>query len=258
MAGMLGGNDETQTALEVRRARYLANLAALYRRDADLAAQIDALPFAAARPLEAARDGDATLKLVADDGREVYAHSRYKPREEAETFVANLPAADNSAFFISGLGAGHHVLALERRHQRPVLIVVEGDLGVIKSALCVQDLAGLIDDGRLILLTGNDRNVLRAKLNTCNADLMLGVQFVTLPHAQRCGVRFHEEMRRLLADYVAVAKLSIVTLLKNARITFKNVALNLPSYLAGPGVEALRGRAAGYPAIIVAAGPSRR
>jgi hypothetical protein len=238
------------------RQRYLVNLGVLYRRDPDLAARLDALPFTQAAQLEAARDGHATVRLTADDGREIYAHSRYRPLEEARRFVDTLPAPDNPTFFVSGLGIGYHLLELERRFDRPALIVAEDNLGLIKAALCLHDFSALISDGRLILLTCADNRVLHARLSACNADLMLGFHFVTLPHTRRCQVRFHEQMRRLLTDFVSFARMQMVTLLKTARVTFKNIAFNLPSYLEHPGVETLEDQAAGYPAIVVAAGPS--
>lgn len=241
---------------EACRHRYLANLAALYRRDQDLAVTIDALPFARGPRLETARDGTATVRLIDDDGREIHIHSRYRPLDEARRFVDNLPVVDNPTFFINGLGLGYHLLELERRHDRPVLLVAEQDLDLIKATLCLQDLAEPISEGRLIFLTSTDNAVLYRKLTACNADLMLGVQFVALPHARRIHGRFHEQIRRQLTDFVSVMRTQMVTLFKTARTTFQNVAFNLPAYLGQPGIEILQGRAAGYPAIIVAAGPS--
>ena len=80
-AGPPGGGADTV-------ARYLANLAAMYKRDPALAARIDALPFADLPALEFARDANPTLRVTADDGRPVYVHSRYRPIEEARKFVA--------------------------------------------------------------------------------------------------------------------------------------------------------------------------
>ena len=241
---------------DLARRRYLGNLAALYRRDAELAESVEAWPFAQAWTLEAARDGNATVQLTADDGRGIYVHSRYRPLEEAAKFLDNLPAVDNPTFFIGGLGLGYHLLELERRYDGPMLIVAEDDLGLLKAALCLHDFSGLIDNGRLILLTSTDKNALHRKLSTCNANVLLGLQILALPHTKRYHARFHEQMRRLLTDFVSVARTNLVTLLKNARITFKNIALNLPAYLGNRGIEVLQGKAAGYPAIVVAAGPS--
>ena len=238
------------------RQRYVANLGALYRRDPDLAAEIDALPFSAATGLEAARDGNATAQLTIDDGRTIHVHSRYRPLDEVEKFIAGQPVPEHPTFLLSGLGLGYHVLELERRHDRPVMIVGENDLGLIKAALCLHDLSAIIGDGRLILLTSTDNHLLHEKLTKVNADLVLGLHLIALPHSRRCNVEFHEQLRKLVTEFVAFARMQIVTLLKNARITFRNIAHNLPSYLAGPGIETLQGRAAGFPAIIVAAGPS--
>ena len=238
------------------RQHYLANLAALYRRDPELAAQVDALPFAQARTLEAARDGNFTVRLIADDGREIHAHSRYRPLDEAGRFVEDLSAVENPTFFISGLGLGYHLLELERRCDDPVLIVAEDDLGLLKSALCLHDFSGLIGSGRLIFLTLTDKNALHRKLSTCNANVLLGLKLAALPHTKRYHALFHEQMRRLLTDFVSVARTNMVTLLKNARITFKNIAMNLPAYLENRGIDEFQGRAARYPAIVVAAGPS--
>lgn len=249
-------------------ARYLANLAAMYRRDSALAARIDALPFADLPALEPARDTNPTLRVTADDGRPVYLHSRYRPIEEARKFVAaQLEDANpehaaqdaeqrNRTFVVSGIGLGYHLVELERLCDRPLLIVAEDDLARIKAAFCVVDLSELIADGRLILLTAADKLAVHEKMRLCSTDLMLGFRFLTLPGAQRVAERFHTDVRGQVTDFVRYYKMQMVTLLRNARITAQNVAFNLPSYLAGPGIEVLRGRGRGYPAILVAAGPS--
>jgi len=50
--------------------------------------------------------------------------------------------------------------------------------------------------------------------------------------------------------------MSLVTLVKNAEITARNIANNLPTYVASPSPDVLRQRLAGDPAVLVAAGPS--
>jgi len=50
--------------------------------------------------------------------------------------------------------------------------------------------------------------------------------------------------------------MSLVTLVANSRITCRNIANNLPRYLSTPPIDVLRERFAGYPGIVVSAGPS--
>ena len=50
--------------------------------------------------------------------------------------------------------------------------------------------------------------------------------------------------------------MSLMTLVTNSRITCRNVANNLPTYLATPPIDTLRDHFKGMPAVVVAAGPS--
>ena len=247
---------QTADPTDTLRQRYVANLAAIYRQDPALAAEIEAIPFAELPPLEQARDGNLTVRLSSDDGRDNYVHSRYRPVEEAERFVEKLPTEKANSFFLSGLGLGYHVRALEEQCDRPLIIVAEDNLPLLKAALAVTDLAPIIGDGRLVFLTTDNNTRLHQKLGACNADLMTGLHMAALPHTQRHHAQFHETLRKRMTDFMTFSRIQIFTLLRNARITFKNVASNLGHYLANPGVSTLHNRAAGYPAIIVAAGPS--
>jgi hypothetical protein len=255
---------------------YLNNLAALYTLDAPLAAQIEALPFASLPALEDARDGRPTVRLTADDGKEIYAHSRYKPLEEARMLVetqvqrkltrgeATEPPGGSdggddleyTCFVASGLGLGHHVAELDRRFSRPLIIVVEDDLALIKAALCVSDLSAPMRERRMAFLISNDKSRLHERLRPIMAAMMLGLTFITPAYTRRYHARFHTEMSAMLRDFVSFARLQVVSTVQNARTTCKNCAYNLPAYLRHPGVETLTGKAAGYPAIVVAAGPS--
>lgn len=235
---------------------YRRNLAALYRRDPAVARAVDAVPFAALPALERARDACWTTRIAADDGAGVYVHSRHSPADEARRLAAPAAAAENPTFVLHGLGLGYLAAELERACTRPLLIAAEPDLKLLKLALCVTDLAAPLEAGRLILLTSADKRSVHDRLNPANANLLLGTQFVTMPYAQRCEAAFHAQLGRLLADFVAYCRLQLVTLIKNARITARNIAMNLPSYLTAQDVADWAGRLRGYPAIVVAAGPS--
>ncbi len=253
---MLPAADNPEKLREAWCRQYLANLEALYRTDAPLAAALDHLPLAELPPLEPTRDGHLTLKLTADDGRPVYAHSRHRPLEEARRIVEQLPEREHPTFFINGLGLGYLLPELEQRFGAPVLIVAEDDLRQIKLTLGLHDLRPLIESRRLLLLTAAERGHVHGRLEEHTALILLGFRFVTAPHTRRYHAAFHEQIRRLMTDFVSYARTQMVTLLRTSRVTFENVVLNLPAYLDNPGIEVLAGAARGCPAIVVAAGPS--
>jgi hypothetical protein len=281
-----------RSTLDPRRT-YLANFAALCVADPVLTARLDVLPFADLPKLEPTRDGNVTARIVADDGRSVYLHSRFRPLDEARARIERLrsearaaaplsegsadgesdpaPPSDgttdgagatdggdpeNSVFLIAGSGLGYHLTELEQAYNRPLMVVVEQDPAMIKAALCVVNLAAPLREGRLVFITSADKSVVHAKLRPLTTPLMLGVRFVSLPHAARCRRDFHAEVRELVRDFVNYSKVQMVSLLRNSRLTCKSIAFNLGAYLSRPGVEVFAGRGAGYPAIVVAAGPS--
>ncbi len=275
-----------QAAVAPLRQLYLKNLAALYVSDPVLAARLEQVPFAQVPPLEPTRDGQYTTRVLTDDGKPVYTNSRYGPLEEARTLVDTqvtrcleeraarrtaqderdgVPAdelgrdeavLEGQCFLISGVGLGYHIAEIERRYYHPLLIVAEDNLALIKAALCVTDLDEPIRDRRVTFITAADKSVLHLRLHGAITTVLLGLTFVVPPYTTRVGAAFHRQISALMRDFVSYSRIQVVSLLRLSRTTVRNVALNLPTYVANSGVEVLRDRAAGYPAIVVAAGPS--
>lgn len=238
---------------------YLRNMAALWRVDPRLAYAIDQLPIDASVRMEPSRAGPPTALVDLPDGRRHYLHSRYDPSAEADQFCRTQTDGDSQALVavLCGLGLGHHVAPLlAQLGGDGVVIVVEPDLMTIKSALSCHDFSSIIAGRRLVFLTSDDKAELHARLDPHAAIMMLGTRFVAPPAMRVLNVEFQQRVRSLLTEYAAYSKMSLVTLLANARITCANIANNLPFYVATPPIDGLRGRFAGRPAVVVAAGPS--
>lgn len=238
---------------------YLRNMAAIWRVDPRLAHAIDQLPIDASLTLEPSRAGPPTALVVTPDGRPLYLHSRYDPVAEAEQFCRTQTEADSQALVavLCGLGLGYHVSPLQRQLGGDgVVIAVEPDLVTIKSALACHNFDDAILMNRLVFLTSDDKAELHARLDPHAAVMMLGTRFVAPPALRPLNVAFQQRVRGLLTEYAAYSKMSLVTLVANARITCANIANNLPFYVSTPPIDRLRGRFAGRPAVLVAAGPS--
>lgn len=252
------------------RRRYLDNLAALYPLDRELAGRLESIQFATIPDLELTRSGDFTVRITADDGRAIHAHSAYDPRTEARRFVSEqLTAsragdADDEAdveretpcFLLCGLGLGYHVAELEAQSLRPLVIVAEEDLGLLKAAFCVTDFTTPLRERRLIFITEASKAQVHDHLRPILTPLMLGLRMLLLPHARRFHAEFQRQVSALMREFVAFSRVQVVTLVRNSRISLRNVALNMPKYLASFSIEELAQRARGYPAVLVAAGPS--
>lgn len=236
---------------------FIANMRQLWRLDPRLAQRIDDLPPEASLAVEASKSGLPTARYAQSDGRSHYLHSRHDPVREAVDFCRGLDGGDATAVVLSGFGLGHHVKAIHEVFGPDTLVIAcEHDLVTLKTALEHGDLSRELESGRIEFLTQADPSYIHERLARHNTDLALGTVFAAPPASRVIAPDFHAAMRKAVLDYVAFLKMSIVTLLHNGAITCRNIAANLPTYLATPPADILRSRFAGYPAVLVAAGPS--
>ncbi len=236
---------------------FLANMAALWRLDPRLAQQIDDLPPEDRLNVVESKSGRPTACAMTSDGRQIYLHSRYDPQREACDFVQRLERAEAGCVVLCGLGLGYHIPALlEHFGEQTLIVVSEPDLVTIKTAMETLDLSAPLTAGRLILLTRLDKAPLHERLQPHAAELMLGLVLAVPPAAREHQADFHADCRKVVTDFTAFAKMSVVTLVRNAAITCRNIANNLPTYVSTPPADILRNRFEGLPAILVAAGPS--
>jgi hypothetical protein len=233
------------------------NLAALWGEDAELAGKLEGLFDEEGYDVEASKAGEMTIALENGAGKS-YLHSRYRPVEEARKLVEGVDV-EKAVYAVHGLGLGYHVEALfDRVSDAALVVVLEPDLKLIRTALEHRDYSRLISTGRLIFITEADRGAMLMKLAGHQALVSVGFAFVTHAPSLQVQPAFHAAMQKMLSEYVAFCRTGINTLVLNGRLTCENIARNIAWYVGCPGINELRDRHKGQPAIIVSAGPSLR
>ncbi|MCH7992835.1 MAG: DUF115 domain-containing protein [Planctomycetes bacterium] len=236
---------------------FLHNMRALWRVDASLALQVDAIDDDDRLPVEQTKSGEWTVRLAAADGRMTYLHSRYDPVSEAQRYAASIEMEGKFCLVVTGLGLGHHIRALADLLHRDILIIcTEPSIALIATALCHVDLSDAIASRRLIILTDTDKAGLHERLGPHNTLIMLGTQFSRHAPSMRIAGSEQAALTNVISEFVSYTRMTIVTAVRNARITCKNIAMNLVHYVATPPIDLLRDRFAGNPCVIVSAGPS--
>jgi len=250
----------TGTQLSTRDELYLRNMRALFRADMRLAQRIDECVDDGSVVVEASRRGAPTASVqIAGSDRRLYLHSRVDPEAEAKRFADAVKIGSDFCYVVGGFGLGHHIRALaERLKGDAFLIVTEPNLRLLRAALETVDLAPLFARDRCIILTRADKGDVQARLEPHNTLMMMGARFVTHQPSQQIDGKFQVRMRKIIADHMTYCRMSLVTLVANARVTCKNIANNFPAYLSTPPIDRLRDRFKGFPGIVVAAGPSLR
>ncbi len=237
----------------------LANVAALYGSDPELARLIDRTLDVAAYPVEASKAGPATLALPDSAGGRIYLHSRHQPMEEARRLIDAADLEGKALFCVQGFGLGYHVEQLfDRISPEAIIVVFEPDLRMLRTAFDCRDYSRLIRSGRLLFITAAERAPIMLKLGSRQALVSMGLTFVAHPPSLRLNPSFHAQVQAAMADFLAYCRTSLNTVLLNSRRTCENIARNLSFYASSPGINSLRNRHFGVPAIIVSAGPSLR
>jgi len=236
---------------------FLRNMRFLWRRDPALAVCVDAVDDQDRVAIEAARNGQATARVQLPDGKTVYLHSRHDPGMEAKKWAAAVDRDEKFCVVVSGSGLGHHLRALfDLLHDEAIMICMEPSMALVASALACVDLTDAIDSDRLIFLVDDDKTRIHERLRKHSTLIMLGTQFARHLPSVRFGGSASDRIHEALSEFVTFSRMSLLTLLGNARITCKNIAMNLPNYVATPPIDCLHARFRGCPGIVISAGPS--
>ncbi len=236
---------------------FLHNIRALWRCDASLAMRVDAVHDHERLPLEQTRSGAWTTKMASETGQDLYLHSRYDPEAEAKKLAATVAIEDKYCFVVSGLGLGYHVLALHERLKGDVIVIcVEPSMELIATAMSCLDFTALIESRRFVILSESDKSRLHERLQPYNALIMLGAEFISHPPSLRVASRLHSEITQTLSEFFTYTRMTLMTLVSNAKITCQNIAMNFCHYVSTPPIDLLKDRFAGNPGIVISAGPS--
>jgi hypothetical protein len=230
-----------------------ANLAALGRRNADLASMLARVKSHPTIRFEASAQEVLT---ATHDGRRLA--SAHRPLDEAQRLIDPIDLVEHAVFVVYGFGLGYHVKHLAHRLKRGGLILVfEPDLALLRAVLEQIDHSAWLRDTPVLFFTdADDRAGLATKLAGAEAIIAQGVEFIVHPPSQARLAAASDNFSATLEEFVRTAKVTLMTTLVRSIDTIRNLLLNVDHYGAGEGIEPLRDVAKGLPAVIVSAGPS--
>jgi len=230
---------------EPESGRFEANLRALRARSPELAAVVErAVPF----PLEvcAARSGALTATA-----RGAWLHSRYDPAAEGQRIADEAAATGAGLVVMLGLGLGYG--ARSALAAGSSVAAVETDAGWLSSLLHAADLVDLIEDERcaLILCPGGlgIGDYLDEAAPRSIAVIENGATMAAFPEAAAA-------LRSQVSRYRKKDEINAATLRRFGRLWVRNLAKNVRLAASCPGISSFAGRFSGFPALVLAAGPS--
>lgn len=247
------------------QSNYLANMRALWENAPPLAQELDLIDeteFAACTP---AKNGDMTCQITTEKGL-VFLHSRYDPRKEAQHWLEGVQEKARSqqdikngtypmCYIVDGFGLGYHIQALYDWLQGDAIIVVsESNLAILRAALEHNDYSEMLASGKIVFITKADRSEIFKKIQAFGNLMLMGMVF-THPLVN-FNADYHRIVHTLISEYAAFARTHLLSLLGIGLRTCENILANMPTYVGCPPINTLKQRFAGYPVVIVSAGPS--
>lgn len=236
------------------------NLEALRVVGGGLAERVESLPAESRFSLIPAADGSWTARIACEDGSAVLLASARDPATEAARWVDSVldDGRDEHTIAVVGCGLGYHVAELLRRRRGGLVVVIDPDPAAVHAALRCRNFAADLLTRRLTFVVAGERTDLFDPLAPHGVELMLGTHLTQHPATGRARPAACSRLQRLFTEYLHFVRTSVGTALDISAASTNNVLCNLPTYLAWPGVEPLKGAWAGRPGVCVAAGPSLR
>ncbi len=230
-----------------------ANLGCLGRRNAELAAALDAVA-----PCHDAVFSDTPQGVPSLSVGGTALCSRHRPLDEAARLASQLDLVEHAVIVVMGFGAGYHVRAIaERLGDSGIIVVFEPDLGLLRSVLEQIDHTSWMRGTQLLFVTDAlDRGTLARKLEGAESIIAQGVAFLEHPPSRRRIGDLAGQFTSNFAELVTASKITFMTTLMRSVDTVRNLLLNIDHYAGGAGIVDLEQAAAGRLAITVSAGPS--
>jgi hypothetical protein len=256
---MTTASDPSQALVLPAEAPLLSNLAALWATEPKLAEAVEASLDQPPYTLEPSKSGSPTVCVHTSDRRHVYLHSRHDPQAEARQLIDSVPVERRTTFYVLGLALGYHLeLLFHQASDEAIFCLFEPDVRMIRALLESRDLSKIIASHRLMWFWNSDKSIFFRRLTPHTALIAVGSETIEHPASLRLHDAFYQQARIWIGEYASFCRTSMNTMLFNSEQTARNISRNIGWYAAANGINRLRGRFRGCPAVIVSAGPSLR
>jgi hypothetical protein len=225
------------------------NLEALRVHHPDLARAVaDFREESGEMQLMEARSGEPTAVR-----RGLFMHSRHDPRAEAERQAARELKDAPSAAIIMGFGLGYLAEAVRRLFPEMPLLVLEPDGEIFRAALASRDLSALLSDERMHFLVASSPQEVTAVLPSLP---LAKPAFLRLRPSVESNPDWYRTTEEVVRSWLLRQEINLNTLNRFGRLWVRNLARNVRSFAEAPGISRLQGLCRGFPALVVAGGPS--
>lgn len=185
-------------------------------------------------------------------------NSAYDPIKEAQRFVDALEFDQFINIAVLGLGMGYHLDEIvEKSQKRDFILVVEKDINLFKKFLENRDLAKFYNSCKIYFAVARKPMDIFRALQGCSLTIFSnGLTVVKHPSSVKIDPDYYDEIGEKIKDIFQWSRVNTISQINASNDFADNIFANMPHYLDIPGIKQLFGKFAGFPGIVVSAGPS--
>ncbi len=195
-----------------------------------------------------AKSGATTARLGA-----TYLHSPFDPEREARRLVEAHVTADTVAALFLGVGLGYHIRRFASQHPSLPFAVIDPDPALIRAAMEVVDMTGVIPPVPGCLVLGQEA---AAAADPAEALPPGDLAVIRLRSVYEKHASYFADVEETVRRVRSRRRINLNTLERFGELWVTNLLRNIGTLLRHPGVRELFGLFSGYPALVLAGGPS--
>ncbi len=189
-----------------------------------------------------------TLKV-----NDLFFHSKIAPLKEAEKISEKEDYSKKDLIIVVGLGLGYLLMDVFKKYLDKSILVIEKDWNILKLAFTYTDFSKLFNASKLEIMVPEKPEYIYDFLKIYKTK-KIGIIF------NRPSYEIYNEyyvgVKEVVLKYISSQKVNTATLNRFEKLWFKNLTLNMASYIYSPGVKELFDKFQGKAVFLIGAGPS--
>ena len=195
-------------------------------------------------------DGNKTL--IYRDTHEIRIHSAYNPIREAQRAVDSFKKGRANLIVVCGMGLAYHIQLLKKKFSGCTVMAIERDSEVVRIT---RDTYPHHLEHVPVIAAGDDLSTI---FEAMDMSTFSGAAYYFHRPSYLIDKTFYDNLIKDINQYVSSKLSDLLTRFEFEERWIENILANLHRVFRAAPVSSLFGRFAGYPGIIVSAGPSLR
>ncbi|MBN1410606.1 MAG: motility associated factor glycosyltransferase family protein [Spirochaetales bacterium] len=182
-----------------------------------------------------------------------FVHSSHNPLKEAANLIYTKIDRELTSCIFYGFGLGYLVENFIDAHPNVKAVVIEPDPAFFLKSLESRDMRKILSSPNLLFFIDDNHENLLFILEHIP---LSNIQIVKLRSVYTKDEDYYEKIDALISSYLSKKEVNVNTIKRFGKLWVRNLVKNISLLIDKPGISGLTGVFDGFPALVLASGPS--